>query len=79
MTWSNMVGTSQPNFPNNQVNPWDYNVYLGNNNWKVGKESYYETTNLSKSALKLVFKHAKEKAWETANALNLDQTRVHQN
>lgn len=77
MTGSNMARTFWPDFSNNQAKLQDYYVYSGNNSQKVGKDPYYDATNLSNSAWKLVARHAKEKVWETANALNIDQTKVH--
>lgn len=76
MTRSNVARTLQSDFSNNQANLQDYYVYSGNGDCKVGKESYYDVSNLFDSVLTLVAKHAKEKAWEIANALNLNQTKM---
>lgn len=44
---------------------------------RAGKDLYYDSTKLSDNALKLVAKHTEEKAREMANALSINQAKVH--
>lgn len=52
MSGSNMARTLEPNFSNREANSQNYYIYLGNSNRKVGKESYYNATDLSNNTLK---------------------------
>lgn len=47
-------------------------MYLANSGYRLGKESFYDPINLSDSTLKLMSTNVENKAWEIANALNLD-------
>lgn len=68
-----MTESSKSQFLYGYTNHRDYFVYSANNGQRLGKESFYDLINLSESDMRLVTTLVENKAWDIANALNLNQ------